>query len=152
GAIVAILFALRRGTGFGLLSGMLWGLLHFVTGKAFFMTVPQVLIEYVLAFTCIGFAGVVSRQFLKALHEKHQSRALIWAICGTVIGVAARWVWHYVAGVIFWGSYAPEGVSPYWYSFTVNGAAALQTVIVVLIVVIPLALSHKKLFLTEYFG
>ncbi|MDO5099993.1 MAG: energy-coupled thiamine transporter ThiT [Eubacteriales bacterium] len=150
GAIIAILFALRRGAGFGLLSGLLWGLLHFLTGKAYFMTIPQVLIEYVLAFTCIGFAGVVSGRFRAALRENRKASAIFFAICGTVIGVTARWIWHYVAGFLFWGSYAPEGVSPYWYSFTVNGAAALQTAVAVLIVVLPLTVGNKKLFLSEF--
>lgn len=151
GAIVVVLFALRRGMGLGLVSGLVWGLLHFVTGKAYFMTIPQVLIEYVLAFTCIGFAGAVSLRFHQALREKRKVAAIGLAICGAVIGVTARWVWHYVAGVIFWGSYAPEGVSPYWYSFTVNGAAAVQTLIVVLIVVLPLTVGNKRLFLSDFY-
>ncbi|VUC64594.1 putative proton-coupled thiamine transporter YuaJ [Streptococcus pseudoporcinus] len=45
GAIPLILFALRRGLKYGLLSGLIWGLLHFVLGKVYYLSMSQVLLS-----------------------------------------------------------------------------------------------------------
>ncbi|MCC9736877.1 energy-coupled thiamine transporter ThiT, partial [Streptococcus agalactiae] len=47
GAIPLILFALRRGTKYGLFAGLIWGLLHFVLSKVYYLSLSQVFIEYI---------------------------------------------------------------------------------------------------------
>lgn len=42
GAIVLVIFSLRRGLTPGLAAGLLWGLLHFPLGKVYFLSVEQV--------------------------------------------------------------------------------------------------------------
>ena len=54
-----LLFSLRRGLTPGLATGLLWGLLHFALGKVAFLSVEQVLIEYVIAFAVMGLAGLL---------------------------------------------------------------------------------------------
>ncbi|MDN6771323.1 MAG: energy-coupled thiamine transporter ThiT, partial [Lactococcus sp.] len=58
GTLLIALISLRHGTLIGIITGLIWGLLHFVLGKVYFLSVPQVLIEYVLAFSFAGFAGL----------------------------------------------------------------------------------------------
>ena len=48
GAIPLVLFALRRGSKFGVLAGFLWGLLHFLLAKVYYLTLSQVFLEYIL--------------------------------------------------------------------------------------------------------
>ena len=149
GAIPLILFALRRGTKYGLLAGLIWGLLHFILGKVWYLTISQVLIEYILAFVSMGLAGIFSIPFQKALVKNNKGRALFYATSGAILAVFVRYFWHFIAGFIFWGSYAPKGMSPYWYSFTVNGTAGLLTLIFVFLSLAIIIPTQRKLFLVK---
>jgi thiamine transporter len=60
------LIAYRRGLKGGLLTGFLFGLLQMVTNP-FFMSVPQVLIDYIVAFTVLGLAGMFSSKIKEAI-------------------------------------------------------------------------------------
>ena len=35
--------------------------------------------------------------------------------------------WHFIAGGIFWGAYAPKGMNPWIYSIVMNGISALAS-------------------------
>ena len=67
GMIPMTLYAFRRGVKFGFIAAFLWGLLHFLTGQVYFLTVSQVLIEYVLAFAFTGCAGFYATRVQKAV-------------------------------------------------------------------------------------
>ena len=144
GAIVAA-FALRRGLYPALFSGLVWGILHFVLGKVVYLSFSQVLLEYIVAFGVMGFAGLLHHQFQTAIRNEKHTLAIFYIIISSIIGVGIRYFRHFVAGFLFWGKYAPEGVSPYWYSFTVNGIAGLQTLIVTIAVAI-LLLKYPKIY------
>ena len=140
GAIPLVLFALRRGSKFGVLAGFLWGLLHFLLAKVYFL-------EYILAFFCMGLAGITKQPFQTALKNGNKLKALLFAILGAFIAIFTRYVCHYIAGFLFWGSYAPKGMSPFWYSFTVNGSAGLLTFLVVILILVFLVINQPQLFL-----
>lgn len=147
GAIPLIIFSLRRGTKYGILSGLIWGLLHFLLGKTWYLSLTQVTLEYIVAFLAMGLAGLVSNRFQTALQKESKKLAILWAFLGAVIGVVTRYFCHFVAGFIFWGSYAPKGVSAVWYSFTVNGTAGALTLIFVLLAIFFILSGQKKIFL-----
>lgn len=142
GCVILVLFSLRRGVTLGLVAGLVWGLLHFVTGKVYFLSVPQVLIEYVFAFAVTGLAGIVTPLFKK-------SPTIPWIITATLIGVGAKYFLHYVAGVLFWAAYAPEGMSIYWYSLLVNGSSGVATAIVTIALLGFIIKLQPKLFLPK---
>ncbi|MDG3142127.1 energy-coupled thiamine transporter ThiT [Streptococcus suis] len=131
GAIPLVLFALRRGTKYGLLAGLIWGLMHFILGKVYYLSLSQVLIEYILAFISMGLAGLLSANLQTAIRAHKTKKAWFIGLLASFLAVGVRYFWHFLAGVIFWGSYAPKGVSAVWYSFTVNGIAGLSTFILV---------------------
>ncbi len=58
GAIVLVVFALRRGLYPALFSGLVWGILHFVLGKVVYLSFSQVILEYIVAFGVMGVAGL----------------------------------------------------------------------------------------------
>lgn len=130
GAIPLVLFALRRGAKYGLLAGLIWGLLHFVLGKVYYLSLSQVMIEYILAFLSMGLAGMFSNALANNLKFQSKLYALFTALSAALFAVGVRYLWHFIAGVIFWGSYAPKGMSAIWYSFTVNGTAGILTFLV----------------------
>ncbi|MGT2843972.1 energy-coupled thiamine transporter ThiT [Streptococcus hongkongensis] len=146
GAIPLILFSLRRGLKYGLLAGLIWGLLHFALGKVYYLSLSQVFIEYIIAFISMGLAGLFSNHLKMQINSNNKVSALTIASLATVLAAFVRYFWHFVAGVIFWGSYAPKGTSAVWYSFTVNGTAGLLTAIIVLITIIILIPTQGRFF------
>ncbi len=57
---------------------------------------------------------------------------------GTVVAVLARFLCHFVSGVVFFASYAPEGWNPYLYSASYNAAYLVPSLAVALVTVVVL--------------
>ena len=149
GAVPVVLFALRRGPKYGTLAGLIWGLLHFILGKVWYLALSQVIIEYIITFVSMGLAGFLSAPFQNALSKDNKGRALIYSTIGATLAVFVRYFWHYVAGFIFWGRYAPKGMSPYLYSLSVNGTAGLLTLVFVILALAIIIPTQGKLFLVK---
>ncbi|URZ87730.1 energy-coupled thiamine transporter ThiT [Floricoccus penangensis] len=127
GQTIIVLFGLRRGLGPGLLAGLLWGLLHFVTGQIYYLSLSQVIIEYIVAFVFGGTAGI--------FRSKLKSNTTFWIVVASFFATFARFFWHFVAGVIFWSQYAWKGWGAVSYSLVINGTSALLTALIASIVV-----------------
>ena len=84
GQIPLTLFALRRGTKPALFAGLLWGMLYFVTGTAYILTPVQALIEYPIAFTFAGFAGLYHEPLMQAMHD-HKEGNFSWCRCALLL-------------------------------------------------------------------
>lgn len=102
--IPILLIAFMYGPQVGCLTGFLYGLITFMLDP-YILHPVQVLFDYPLPFTALGLAG-----FFK-------NRKLL----GTSIAVFVRFACHFISGVVFFGSFAPEGMSPIAYSLLVNG-------------------------------
>ena len=84
-------------------AGLLWGLIHFPLGKVSFLSVEQVLIEYIIAFTVMGLAGLVYGPFQKALKNDKFSSAIVWSGIAALLGVGVRYFvhrWSVILGAI----------------------------------------------------
>ncbi len=148
GMVPIMVYSFRRGAKSGLASGFIWGLLHFILGKAIILTVSQALIEYLIAFTFAGLAGLYSNQVKQSI-RKGSSKVWYYLFLGVFIGTVARYVWHFIAGVIFWGKYALWGLSPVSYSLVINGTSAILTGVATYIIIVLLLKKSPKLFLVE---
>jgi thiamine transporter len=120
-----ILLALRQGPWVGIAAGAAYGLLDLITPPVFAVHPVQVLFDYPLAFGVLGLAGFF-RPTVRG------------AILGTVVAVFARFLCHFVSGVVFFASYAPEGWNPYLYSAVYNAAYLVPSLAVALIAVVVL--------------
>ncbi len=138
--------AFRWGLRMALVSGFLWGLLQVVTGDVYYLTPIQFAIEYFIAFAFVGFAGL----FYKAVQSNlnNRKKLLSWVVLGVVVGSVARYFWHFVAGVIFWGEYAPEGQSAFMYSLIANGTTMIGAIVFCAIVLVLLAGALPRLLKT----
>jgi len=85
----------------------------------------QVLFDYPLAFGALGLAGLFGP-------------TMRGAVFGAVVAVSARFVCHFVSGVVFFASYAPEGWNPYLYSAVYNAAYLVPSLGIALVVVVVL--------------
>jgi probable proton-coupled thiamine transporter yuaJ len=145
------LLSFRWGVKAGAMGGFIWGLLQVVTGEAAggWLTPIQGFLEYFVAFSLIGLSGTVKPSLDKAIRDKKRVQTLTYITAGVVLGGLARYLIHYIAGVIFWGSYAPAGQSAYIYSLVVNSSSFLGETIASLIVFFILQEFLGRLLITE---
>lgn len=124
-----LFFSFRWGLKPGLLAGFGYGLLQLVFDGAYAWGWQSMLLDYLLAFTPLGLAGL----FHGKLGEKLGLKALY---LGTILGCFGRFLVHYIAGVTLWAEYAPEEFSSAeYYSLVYNGSYMLPCTILALILV-----------------
>ena len=97
--------ALRRGVRVGVIGGIIFGIVDMFP-QPFVVHPVQFLLDYPLAFGALGLAGFFQRH----------------PIGGVFSGIAGRFACHFIAGVVFFGMYAPEGMNPIVYSAIYNGS------------------------------
>ena len=117
-----ILLAVRQGWKVGILAGLAYGFLSLLIPPTFIVHPVQLVFDYPAAFAVLGFTGF--------FHPTVRG-----AILGSIVAVVARFVSHFVSGVAFFASYAPEGWNPYVYSVAYNAAYLVPSLIIVLVVV-----------------
>ncbi|WP_404452391.1 energy-coupled thiamine transporter ThiT [Virgibacillus necropolis] len=117
--IPVFIVAFRWGIKGGLLSGFLWGVLQVATGTAWILGPMQGFIEYGLAFTVLGFAGLFANNIQEAVKDGNTKEYLTYIMLGVLLGTLLRFIGHYFAGVAFFES-AIDGQSVWMYSFLYN--------------------------------
>ncbi len=105
----------------GLTAGFAYGLLQFIIEPIFY-TLPQMLIDYPLAFGALGLAGFFCG-------KKHGLQI------GYIVGVIGRYIFAVISGVVFFGAYAPEGTPAIIYSLGYNASYLIPEAIVTLIII-----------------
>ncbi|GMA48253.1 energy-coupled thiamine transporter ThiT [Tetragenococcus muriaticus] len=146
GQIPMIVYALRRGTKPALFAGIIWGFLHFPLGQVVYLSIAQVLIEYIVAYPFAGLAGLFAARLHRALDRKNDGQARVAIVSACLVGTFARFFWHFVAGYIFWGQYAMWGLSPVIYSLVINGTSALLTTFAAIVILLILEKVFPRLF------
>jgi thiamine transporter len=122
--IPLILLSLRQGWKVGVVAGATYGLLDLAIDP--FVVHPlQLLLDYPLAFGVLGLAGLF----------KPTVRG---AILGATVAVLARFFCHFLSGVVFFASYAPEGWNPFLYSAAYNAAYLVPSFLIAIVVVVVL--------------
>ncbi len=105
----------------GLMTGFAYGLLQFLMDPVFYSPI-QLLVDYPLAFGALGLSGFFS--------EKKNG-----LLKGYALGVIGRYVFAFISGVVFFGSYAPEGTPAAIYSLTYNATYIVPEAITTLVII-----------------
>lgn len=99
-----ILLAYRWGTKWGLFASFVFGVLQLFIGIAtnsfglnFWALMGCLLLDYIVAYTVLGLGGIFRNRI------KNPVGALL---AGGTVAVVARYLSHFVSGVLFFGSYA----------------------------------------------
>lgn len=132
--IPVFIVAFRWGLKGGLLSGFLWGMLQVATGTAYILHPVQGMIDYGLAFTVLGLAGVFSRQVIESVKNKSAKKAFTYITAGIFIGSFARFICHYFAGIVFFES-AVDGQPTWLYSLIYNASYMIPSFILSFVLV-----------------
>ncbi len=136
--LFSMLFICLIGYWFGLRTGLMaacaYGILQLVTNP-YIISIPQMLTDYVFAFGALGLSGAFS--------EKNG------LLKGYLFGILGRFVFSFLSGMIFFGSYAADyGMTAPVYSLVYNlsyiGGEALLTIIVLAVPAVQKGLTYIK--------
>ena len=146
-------YSIKRGIGYGFAASFVYSLVQFVQGIADglfgwgltpVMLAACILIDYILAFTVLGIAGIFRKGGIAG-----------W-IGGTVLAVFGRFVFHFLSGVVIWHSFGELWTgfstdSEVLYSLLYNGSYMLPEMIFTTIGAVALFTVPvtKKLLLPE---
>ncbi len=115
GLVPLLLISFRYGTGVGTLAGFVFGLITIIQDP-FILHPIQVLFDYPLPYMAVGLAGIFKEKIF----------------LGTILAFVGKFICHFISGVVFFASYAPEGTSPVIYSLTVNAALIIPEMLICL--------------------
>ncbi|MCE4047649.1 MULTISPECIES: energy-coupled thiamine transporter ThiT [Bacillaceae] len=146
------IIAFRWGFKASVAAGFLWGLLQIVTGDLQALAFWQVILEYFLAFACIGLAGLFMPAIQNKLKNGEKGAASLLMVAGILFGSFVRYFWHFLAGVTIWAQYAPKGQSAFAYSLFYNGVPFIGASILCAIVVVILLGAAPRLVLNRPAG
>ena len=108
-----VLIAYWYGPYVGIMTAVAYGLVQFVTEPIFY-TIPQMLLDYPLAF----------------FNKKK------WGLqIGYVVGVFGRFIFSTISGIVFFASYAPEGMNPILYSLGYQASYLVPEAVITLIII-----------------
>lgn len=118
-----IFYSLRRGLKNGVLAGIVFGLVNFLISPYFFSPL-QVILDYGLAYGALGLAGL----------GKSKDFRLMNVIIFSSLAIGARSMFHILAGVIFFSSYAGS-MNPWLYSLIYNGSYLVPELVITTIII-----------------
>ncbi|HEX5913640.1 MAG TPA: energy-coupled thiamine transporter ThiT [Rubrobacter sp.] len=128
--IPLILLALRQGWKVGVVAGAAYGLLYLAIDPIVVHPV-QLIFDYPLAFGALGLAGLFKP-------------TVQGAILGATVAVLARFACHFLSGVVFFASVAPEGWNPYLYSAAYNAAYLAPSLGIAIVVTVVLLKALER--------
>ena len=126
-AMVPVLFvAVRRGWRIGTIAGVAYGLVVLIE-EPFIFHPLQVLLDYPLAYGALGVAGLFRKL----------------PVIGVLLGIAGRFISHFISGLVFFATYAPAGMNPALYSAIYNASYLVPELFVS--VVVMFVLQQRKI-------
>lgn len=136
--IPLFILAWRNGAVYGIASGAVFGFLKCLIGGGIGWGLPSVLLDYVLAYAAVGFAGLFRQKY--------------WAVeLSTFIGCFARFIIHFISGITLYAIVSPTDIAgmtignPALYSVIYNGLYMLPNTVIAIVIMALLRLPLKKL-------
>ena len=122
-----VLASFRHGPKWGLLTGLVFGLIQMLMGfenvmycTSFGAMVICILLDYLLAYSVMGLACVFGKV--------SKNRATGVAV-GTVVTGLLRYLCSFLSGILIWKDYAPDTMPVWLYSLTYNGSYMIPEII-----------------------
>lgn len=131
--------SLRHSAKWGIATALIYSCTQLLMGLSYVGAVPVktmgymilcALLDYVVSYTMLGFAGPIARRFRTPL-------------TGLIIGISVagllRYAFNVISGIIVWDNIFRSGIGALTFSLTYNGTWFFPDIILVLIAVIPLS-------------
>ena len=133
--IYSVIFGIKK----GVFTGMIYGLLQ-AFQDPYILHPAQFLLDYPVAFACIGLAGLFTT--LGVLKDYPRVQFLL----GAIVAGSARFLMHFLSGIFAFGAFAPEGVHVAIYSLSYQTAYILPDLAICIFVGV--LLFSSKSFVT----
>ena len=130
-----MIYSYMFGTRKGVFAGFIYGILQ-AFQDPYILHPAQFLLDYPLAFMCIGLAGCFAK--VKALDKAPQVQI---ALGGVVAGLS-RFVMHFLSGMFAFGMWAPEGQPVWLYSLTYQAGYVLPDIAIAIVAAVILFSSR----------
>jgi thiamine transporter len=117
-----IFLAFYRGVWPAVIAGIVYSPIAYIS-EPFFVHPAQLILDYPVAFGSVGLAGVFG------------AGGPLRVAAGTLLGGGARFLAHFVSGIVFFAAFAPEGQPVWLYSLIYNGTYMLPSTLVAIPVV-----------------
>ncbi len=111
-----LILALRHGLVTGIISGVIVGTIQLFYG-GYFLNLFQVFLDYALSYAGIGLAGICASVLRQ---QKDLAKASLTILAASLVGGTVRFLGNFLAGIIFYGDYAPAGTPVWLYSLQYN--------------------------------
>ncbi|MCQ2565587.1 MAG: energy-coupled thiamine transporter ThiT [Clostridia bacterium] len=141
-----LMIAYRHGTKWGVLAGAANVLLQIALGGiytppagTFIALVGEVILDYVIAYLCLGFSEFFAKPFGK-------DKRLAGVMVSSFICCLIRFLSAFLSGFLIWGSITEDGFSAVIYSLTYNGSYMLPETALTLLVTFFLCKAAPKLY------
>lgn len=112
-----MVFAYIFGPGPGIIAGIVYGLLDLVQDP-YVVHPVQLLLDYIFAFGAMGLAGFFKNNLT----------------LGIIFSGFSRFVFNFISGMVFFGSFAPKGTPVWLYSLGYNGLIVGPDILICLII------------------
>jgi thiamine transporter len=104
----------------GMFAGLAYGVLSYFMSTYGLVNPWNIILDYPLPLCLVGLSGVFSG-------SKGQNQ-MLW---GTGVAAVARFIPHFISGILFYAAYAPEGMNGVLYSFLYNGLFVAADMLIV---------------------
>ncbi|MFP3916509.1 energy-coupled thiamine transporter ThiT [Lysinibacillus telephonicus] len=142
-----LLMAIRWGLSAGVITGLLIGIIQIALG-GYVLHWVQGFLDYIVAFSVVGFAGIFRTQILEAAKNLDKKKISLYIVLGTTMGGLLRYAAHSIAGAVFFKEYA--GDQNVWlYTIIYNGSYMIPAIILTSIVGSLIFTSAPKLLRTN---
>ncbi len=125
-----MIFSYAFGVKKGVFVGFIYGLLQAFQSPDGILHPAQFLLDYPVAYACVGFAGMFAQT--KTLSKSPQAQI---ALGGLVAGLS-RFLMHFLSGIFAFGVFAPEGTNVVLYSLGYQAGYVLPDVAVAIAVAV----------------
>ncbi len=123
-----VVISYRHGVKWGLLTGFVFSLIQLLTGlsslsyaTSMAAAIAIIMLDYVLAFTCIGFAGMF-RNIIK--------NPIASAVTGTITVCVIRYIFHVISGCTVWAGVSIPSSDGLIYSLSYNATYMIPETII----------------------
>lgn len=122
-----LIIAMIYGPEIGFLTGFVYGIIDLILGP-YILHPIQVLFDYPLPYMALGLAGYFKNNRLLA----------------TILAMFGRFIFHFISGVVFFGSFAPKGMSPIIYSAFTNALLIIPNGLICLVIIYLIPINRLK--------
>ncbi|AST91493.1 MULTISPECIES: energy-coupled thiamine transporter ThiT [Sutcliffiella] len=127
--------AFRRGWKAGVVTGLLVGVINWLTG-GYVVHPAQLILDYPLPFALLGFAAIFA---VKGV-------TIRTIVVGMIFGTALRLISHFLSGVIWFGEYAPDGIPVVLYSIIYNLSYLVPEMLITIAILVIIYKFYPKFF------